>query len=81
MNFCRERGTYRRRQVVPPAEPAAPAAEPCPTPEKPTAAPAGLHPDLGNLLVLLILLLVMVDSDDGDYLTPLVALAAFMFLQ
>lgn len=85
-------GIYRRR-IIPEKEPAAEEtalpesiSEPASVCRSAPPAPrrTGLplpQLDSGDLLVLLILLLMLVDSDDGCGLTPLVAIAAFILMQ
>lgn len=73
-------GTYQRQKIVPPADCQTPP-QTAPAPQKPTSGAKVGKPDLGDLLVLLVLLLVMVENDDGDTLTPLITLASFLFLQ
>ena len=78
-------GVYQRRQVVvQPAEPL-PAPEPVPRPASPPSLkqrvnallPASM--ELGDVLVLLIALLLLIDSEE-DMQTILIALAAFFLL-
>ena len=86
-------GTYLRVDVQPQQTTAAPEpqpAAPCaqPLPPAPCARPEGgflsrLLPrgaDTGDLLVIAILLLLLVDSDADDPLPVLLALAAFILL-
>ena len=74
-------GTYRR-QTVAQAETAS--ADTIPEgPSRPSTAGGQLRPaqpDLGDLLVILILLLVLSESDGNDAMGVLIAMAAFLFL-
>lgn len=79
-------GTYLRMDVQPQQTTAAP--QPEPQPAAPCARPEGgflsrLLPrgaDTGDLLVIAILLLLLVDSDTDDPLPVILTLAAFILL-
>lgn len=86
-------GIYERRIVEDsPLRPQAPAAPP-PEPQEP-APPVCSNPvhtaprqspmanlDLGDLLLLCIVLLLLLDAQDEDMLTVIVTVVAFLFLQ
>ena len=87
-------GTYRRQIVSTTAQQPCPKDAPAPTAETAPQPPQrtsvqlpgitpGLptRPETGDLLVLLILLLVLLEGQETDTLTVLVTLAAFLLLQ
>ena len=70
-------GTYRRETV-------AQSAAPCPDAKAPARGGLSLprlQLDAGDLLVLAILLLLLIDGDGDDPLSSLIAIAAFLLLQ
>jgi len=79
-------GTYRR-QIVPSEEKKEPSKQPAPTvqPAKISAAhtptPAFPKTDSGDILVLLILLLILLEGEDTDPISILITLAAFFLMQ
>lgn len=74
------------RATCPPPEPIPPACETCPHRENASSRghflsrllPRGL--DSGDLLVLAILLLLLIDGNEDDLMSVLVTIAAFLFL-
>lgn len=75
---------HYERQIVSPPQPERP---PAPLPEQPiskpcaSADPPAQGPDMGDLLLLCVLLLLLLDSDGEDMGTLLLTAAAFVFLQ
>lgn len=86
-------GVYHSSTVAPPPQPPAPQASaqqplppPPPVPEPPVHGRSGLLSgllprsiDTGDLLVLLILLLLVLDGEQEDDLTALLAIAIYLF--
>ena len=86
-------GVYHSSTVAPPPQPPAPQASaqqplspPPPPPEPPVHGRSGLLSgllprsiDTGDLLVLLILLLLVLDGEQEDDLTALLAIAIYLF--
>ncbi|MBQ7565900.1 MAG: hypothetical protein IJT18_02170 [Oscillospiraceae bacterium] len=70
-------GTYRRETV---AQSAAPCSD-AKTPLRGGLSLPRLQLDTGDLLVLAILLLLLIDGDGDDPLSSLIAIAAFLLLQ
>ena len=79
-------GIYERQSIPEPVR-SAPTPEPqlCQTGELPKEPerikPCSTGPDLGDLLLLCIILLLMVDSEQEDLTSILITAAAFLFLQ